>query len=78
MTATPVFASGTCAATSRRARARGVDRLVMRVSMSVLLWARRRADRAALPREHALRMRELAISMEQREHEASLRAARVR
>lgn len=50
----------------------------MRVSMSALLWARRRADRAAVPREHVLRMREQAIAMEQREHEASLRAARVR
>ncbi len=63
---------------SRRPRAHGIDRLVMRASMAALLWARRRADRAALTHETHERLRAQHVEVVRREHEAALRAARVR
>lgn len=80
MTATSVFVP------ARRARAHGVDLLVMRVSMAALLWARRRADRAeradcadrAAGRDELVRLRALQLETERREHASALRAARVR
>jgi hypothetical protein len=62
----------------RRPRATGLDRLVMRVSLAALLWARRRADRKAVTfEEHTLRLAQ-ATDLARREHEFALRAARVR
>lgn len=78
MTAAPAFASGSCPTPSRRARPRGLDRLVIRLSMTALLWARRRANRSEVQREHAQRMHRQSIATERREHEAALLAARVR
>ena len=52
-----------------RVRARGLDRLVMRVSLAALLWARRRADRAQLSREQHQRRYRLARELEQRGHQ---------
>ena len=50
----------------------------MRASMATLLWARRRADRAALSHEAHERLRAQHVDVVRREHEAALRAARVR
>lgn len=59
-----------------RGRARGFDLLAMRVSLAVLLWARRRADRHAISRDdHARRMR-LQRETERREHGYALRIPR--
>ena len=61
-----------------RARATGFDRLVMRVSLAALLWARRRTERRSMTvGEHALRLAQ-AQDLARREHEFALRAARVR
>lgn len=58
--------------------ATGLDLLAMRVSLAVLLWARRRADRRIQRREVV--QRRLATDRERvaREHEFALLAARVR
>ena len=58
--------------------ATGLDLLAMRVSLAVLLWARRRADRRIVGREQW--ERRLTIDRERlaREHEFALLAARVR
>lgn len=58
--------------------ASGLDLLAMRVSLTVLLWARRRADRRAMSRESL--QRAIATDRERagREHQAALLAARVR
>lgn len=62
---------------SRRARPHGVDRLVMRLSLAMLLWARRRADRAQPGHEeHAIR-RAVALSIERERHAAMARIYRV-
>ena len=58
--------------------ATGLDLLLMRVSLAVLLWARRRADRRAMSREHLQRMVATDRARVHREHHASLVAARVR
>lgn len=78
MTATPAFASRSYPSRSRRAQAHGIDRLVMRLSMAALLWARRRADRADLGRDDLVRLRQQSEAAERREHESALLAARVR
>lgn len=46
--------------------------------MAALLWARRRADRATLTHETHERLRAQHTQVVRREHEAALRAARVR
>lgn len=61
-----------------RHRARGIDLLVMRVSLAMLLWARRRADRAALPREEQARRFMVQADIARRQHANALLAARVR
>lgn len=63
---------------ARRIRPSGFDRAVMRLSLAMLLWARRRAERAAVTHdEHARTRRELQ-NLQHREREAALLAARVR
>jgi len=61
-----------------RHRARGIDLLVMRVSLAMLLWARRRADRADLPREEHERRLAIQADIARRQHASALLAARVR
>lgn len=58
--------------------ATGLDLLLMRVSLAVLLWARRRADRRAMSRELLQRVVATDRARALREHEAALLAARVR
>lgn len=62
---------------SRRVRPAGFERAVMRLSLAVLLWARRRADRSAIsPEEHAL-LRLAQSDLRRDEHAAALLIARV-
>ena len=75
MTATAVLAPRT---TTRRARPHGLDRVVMRLSLTALLWARRHADRVALTPEQHARAVDAAAAVQRREHESALLAARVR
>jgi hypothetical protein len=78
MAAMTVTDLGFDAIPARRARATGLDRLVMQASLATLLWARRRADRKSVTfEEHALRIAQLN-DLARREHEFALRAARVR
>lgn len=64
-------------AAPRRARPHGLDRLVMRLSLAMLLWARRRADRAQPSyEEHSIR-RATALALERERHVAATRIARV-
>jgi hypothetical protein len=80
MTATTVFHRQLAAPVlvgARRARPRGLDRLVMRLSLTMLLWARHHAERDVLSHEeHALR-RAVALGIQEREREAALGVARV-
>jgi hypothetical protein len=60
----------------RRVRPSGLDRLVMRVSLSMLLWARRHADQSALLRDEQQRRYQVRREVERREH-AALQLTRV-
>ena len=78
MTVTTAFDRLVEAPAGRRVRPHGVDRLVMRLSLAMLIWARERAERDALSHdEHLLRISQ-ARATQSREHDAALRAARVR
>ena len=55
-------------------RARGVDLLVMRLSVAALRWARRRADRAIPVREHIIAVRDTHEATRVREHSFATRA----
>lgn len=62
----------------RRPRPHGLDRAVMRMSLAMLLWARRHADRTALsPEQYASLCRERR-RRERFQHDAALLVARVR
>jgi hypothetical protein len=74
MTATAVLHSASAA---RRARPRGLDRLVMRLSLAMLMWARHRADRSALSHEEHTIRRAAALAVERDLREAELRISRV-
>ena len=77
MTATTVFQHQYAVPTARRPRPHGIDRVVMRLSLAMLLWARDRADRAALSHEeHALR-RANALVLEREQRDAAKRIARI-
>lgn len=77
MTATTVFQHQYAVPTARRARPHGIDLIVMRLSLAMLLWARERADRGTLSHEeHAIR-RANALALESEQREAALRIARV-
>lgn len=61
----------------RHARPHGIDRLVMKLSLTTLLWARRRADRHILTREqHAMRL-EQVNALAERERSVHLMVSRV-
>ena len=62
----------------RRARPSGLDRVVMRVSLAMLLWARRHADRAAVSREQQQRRYAMLRDLDRRSHDAAMLIARVR
>lgn len=52
----------------RRARPGGLDRIVMRLSLAMLLWARRHADRTALSHDEQARRRRVQLEIERRDH----------
>lgn len=64
--------------TARRVRPHGLDRVIMRVSLMMLLWARRHADRTAVSHEEHTRMYRELQRFERRERDAALLIARVR
>lgn len=77
MTTTTVFTHQSYAAPARRARPHGLDRVVMRLSLAMLLWARHRADRGILSHEeHAIR-RANALVLEREWRDAARRISRV-
>ena len=78
MTATPAYGHSYSSLGTSRARARGLERAVMRVAMAMLLWARRRADRQILSRDENMRRLTNQQQLAAREHSAAMRAARVR
>jgi hypothetical protein len=63
--------------TARRARPHGIDLIVMRLSLAMLLWARERADRSTLSHEEHTIRRANALALESEQREAALRIARV-
>jgi hypothetical protein len=78
MTVTRDFDRLIDAPAGRRARPHGVERLIMRLSLAMLIWARERAERDAVSHgERVLRINQ-ARATERREHESALRVARVR
>lgn len=62
---------------ARRAQPHGVDRLVMRLSLAMLLWARHRADRGVVSRDEQLIRRANALAVEHDRRDAAARIARV-
>ena len=56
---------------ARRTRPTGLDRIVMRISLAMLLWARRHADRTAISREEHIRRYEVHRAVERRERDAA-------
>lgn len=78
MTSHSLTATRSGARSATRSGARGIDLMVMRISLAMLLWARRRAERATVTREEHERRLVLHAEIARREHSAALRAARVR
>ena len=77
MTTLATFPRQLDAGTTRRVRPRGIDLLIMRLSLSTLRWARRRADRRALTHEqHVLRVEQMK-ALAQREREMGLFVSRL-
>ena len=70
MTATTAFGP-------RRARPHGLDRAIMRVSLMMLLAARRHADRTAVGYEEHTRLHAERVAAERRAHGAATLIARV-
>lgn len=64
--------------TPHRIRPHGFDRLIMRLSLATLLWARRHAERTAITRDDQSRMFEQYRARQRREQEAALLFARIR
>ena len=77
MTATTVFSQHYAAPAARRARPHGFDRLVMRLSLAALLWARHRADRGILTHDEHMLRRANALAVERDQRDAALRISRV-
>ncbi|MDQ1575648.1 MAG: hypothetical protein QOH55_798 [Microbacteriaceae bacterium] len=65
------------ASRSRHARARGLDRVIIRLGLAMLEWARRRADRSALTHEEATRLVRLERERQNRENAALLVSTRL-
>ena len=70
MTATTAFSP-------RRVRPHGFDRAVMRVSLMMLLAARRHADRTAISYEEHTRLHAESVAAQRRERSAATLIARV-
>jgi hypothetical protein len=68
----------TMTATTARPRPHGLDRAVMRLSLAMMIWARKRAERSAMTHSQRGRQVSQARAIEAREHDAALRFARVR
>lgn len=60
-----------------RARAHGIDLVVMRMSLAGLRWARRRADRATASRDALAASRATSEATALREHEYATRIHRL-
>jgi len=56
---------------------RFIDRFIVKLSLAMLDWARRRADRASISREQHDRLLRRATEIRRREHDSAKRAARV-
>ncbi|MGO4104980.1 hypothetical protein AB4Y63_13585 [Leifsonia sp. YAF41] len=56
---------------------RFIDRFIVKLSLAMLDWARRRADRASISREQHDRLLRRATEIQRREHDSAKRAARV-
>lgn len=61
----------------RRARPHGLDRAIMRVSLMMLLAARRHADRTAVSYEEHTRRRTVRLATQRRENNAASLISRV-
>lgn len=64
-------------ATTARVHVSGFDRFVMKVSLAMLRWARKRAARASVAADQQTRLLRQQADIQHREHESALRAARV-
>ena len=62
---------------SRRVQPRGFDRLVIRLSVAMLRWARNRADRSIVPHEQVVLRNRNARDREARELAAQLGSHRL-
>lgn len=62
---------------ARRSRPHGLDRAVMRVSLMMLLAARRHADRTAVSYEEHTRMHTVRLATQRRESDAASLISRV-
>jgi hypothetical protein len=65
------------ASRSRHARPRGIDRVIIRLGLAMLEWARRRADRSTLTYEESTRVTRLARERESRENATLLIGTRL-
>ena len=77
MTATTASATAFDRKITRRARPHGLDLAVMRLSLAMLLWARRHADRTTYSHDEQARRLQLEGELVRREHQTALMAARV-
>ena len=77
MTASHALDARPTAGRTSLARARGIDLVVMRVSLAALRWARRRADRAVATRDAIAVTRATAEATARREHAYAVRAHRL-
>ena len=77
MTAAVAYDSGIRTARPRRARPYGLNRFVMRLSIVMLKWARRRTERTALTYEESARLFRLQQQRRAREIENGLLAQRL-
>jgi hypothetical protein len=68
----------TMTATTARPRPHGLDRAVMRLSLAMMIWARKRTDRFAISHDERAQRVSQALAARAREHDAALRVARVR
>lgn len=77
MTAITVVQRAYAAPGARRPRPHGLDLLVMRLSLAMLLWARQRADRGVMSHEEHARRRANALAIEHDRRRATALVNRV-
>lgn len=77
MTATTSHAPTFGREVTRRARPHGIDLAVIRVSLVMLRWARKRSQRATVTHDERARLMYEAGESARREHAAALMLARV-